>query len=101
MRGEVDVIPIQHDPVNRRFTLQNSAFEYEAPGDDIVFHLEVTPRYPNPLDRATCPLDSNGDFAADNPQYLETPGQFTERDETSRTFFKRALCERRRKAGGR
>lgn len=174
LQREVEVIPIQNDPVNRRFTLQNSAFEYDVSGDDIVFHREVPLRYPNPLDRSTYPLNSSGDFyeamemfttfirrdqlanpkltsipstgtwtrfgpwlpwmemgahegylvyhsrafkpvdgldglpqrlreyiAQDNPKYLEAPEKFTEPDETSWTFFKRTLDERRRKAAGR
>jgi hypothetical protein len=170
LQREVDVIPIQNDPVNRRYTAQNSNYSFNVSGDDIVFYREVPLRYPNPLDRATYPLNSSGDFyeamemfttfirrdqldnpkltsvpstgtwtrfgpwlpwmemgahqgylvyhsrafkpangleglpvrlreyiAKDNPKYLSAPEKFTEPDETSWTYFKKALDERRKK----
>jgi hypothetical protein len=174
LQREVEVIPIQNDPVNRRYTLQNANYSMDVSGDDIVFYREVPLRYPNPLDRATYGIHSSGDFyeamemfttfirrdqlenrkltsipstgtwtrfgpwlpwmemgahqgylvyhsrafkpangldglparlreyiAKDNPKYLEAPEKFTEPDETSWTFFKRSLDERRRKAAER
>lgn len=32
LQREVDVIPIQNDPVNRRFTVQESGYRYDASG---------------------------------------------------------------------
>ena len=62
LQREVEVIPIQNDPVNRRFTVQESGYRFDVSGEDIVFYREVPLRYPNPLDRATYPLNSSGDF---------------------------------------
>jgi hypothetical protein len=62
LQREVEVIPIQNDPVNRRFTVQNQTFQVMEEGDDVVFYREVPLRYPNVLDRATYPLHSSGDF---------------------------------------
>lgn len=174
LQREVEVIPIQNDPVNRRYTVENTNFKVDASGDDLVFYREVPLRYPNPLDRATYPLNSSGDFyeamemfttfirrsqlndprlssipapgtwtrfgpwlpwmemgahqgylvyhsrsfkpangldglptrlqeyiARDNPKFLSAPERFTEPDETSWTFFRKRLDERRKKAEGR
>jgi hypothetical protein len=60
LQREVEVVPVQNDPVNRRFTLQGSTFNYTEAGDDVIFHREVPLRYPNPLDRAGYPLYSSG-----------------------------------------
>jgi hypothetical protein len=171
LQREVEVLPIQNDPVNRRYTAQNSNYAYNVSGDDIVFYREVPLRYPNPLDRATYPLNSSGDFyeamemfttfirrgqlenpkltsvpstgtwtrfgpwlpwmemgahqgylvyhsrsfkpangldgipqklrdyiAKDNPKFLAAPEKFTEPDETSWTYFKKAFDERRKQA---
>lgn len=62
LQREVDVIPIQNDPVNRRFTTQNMTFQILEDGDDVIFYREVPLRYPNVLDRANYPLYSSGDF---------------------------------------
>lgn len=62
LQREVEVVPIQNDPVNRRFTLQNISFRINASGEDIAMYREVPLRYPNPLDRAGYPLHSSGDF---------------------------------------
>jgi hypothetical protein len=62
LQREVEVIPIQNDPVNRRFTVQSSNFNVMEDGDDVVFYREVPLRYPNVLDRANYPLQSSGDF---------------------------------------
>lgn len=59
---EVEVIPIQNDPVNRRFTIENTSFSVLESGDDIMFYREVPLRYPNPLDPATYPENSSGAF---------------------------------------
>mgnify|MGYP000063306566 CR=1 FL=1 len=174
LQRDVEVIPIQNDPVNRRYTIQNTSFNVNASGDDIVFYREVPLRYPNPLDRATYPVNSSGEFyeamemfttfvsraqlddprltsipgpgtwtrfgpwlpwmemgahqgylvyhsrsfkpangldgipaklreyiARDNPKYLSAPEKFTEPDETSWTFFKKKLDERRKQAAPR
>jgi hypothetical protein len=171
LQREVEVLPIQNDPVNRRYTAQNSNYSFDVSGDDIVFYREVPLRYPNPLDRATYPLNSSGEYyeamemfttfirrtqlenpkltsvpstgtwtrfgpwlpwmemgahqgyliyhsrsfkpangldgipqklrdyiAKDNPKFLSAPEKFTEPDETSWTFFKKAFDERRKKA---
>ena len=174
LQREVEVLPIQNDPVNRRFTVADSTFNVQVSGEDVVFFREVPLRYPNPLDRAKYPLHSSGDFyeaiemfntfarredlanpaltsvpstgswtrmgpwlpwmemglhpgfllyhsrslkpvdglegvplalreriARDNPKYLEAPAKFTSPDETSWTFFKKLIDERRRKADAR
>lgn len=174
LQREVEVLPIQNDPVNRRYTAQNGNYSYDLSGDDIVFYREVPLRYPNPLDRAGYPLNSSGDFyeamemfttfirrdqlenarltsipstgtwtrfgpwlpwmemgahqgylvyhsrsfkpanglagipqklrdhiARDNPKYLSAPEKFTEPDETSWTFFKKAIDERRKRSSER
>jgi hypothetical protein len=62
LQREVEVVPVQNDPVNRRFTVAGSTFNYTEAGDDVIFHREVPLRYPNPLDRANYPLYSGGDF---------------------------------------
>jgi Protein of unknown function (DUF1838) len=174
LQREVEVLPIQNDPVNRRYTAAAGNYSYDLNGDDIVFYREVPLRYPNPLDRATYPLNSSGDFyeamemfttfirrdqlenprltsipstgtwtrfgpwlpwmemgahqgylvyhsrsfkpadglagipqklrdfiARDNPKFLSAPEKFTEPDETSWTFFKKAFDERRKTTPGR
>lgn len=62
LQRDVEVVPIQNDPVNRRFTLQNISFRINATGDDVAMYREVPLRYPNALDRANYPLYSSGDF---------------------------------------
>jgi hypothetical protein len=62
LQRDVEVVPIQNDPVNRRFTLQNISFRINAFGDEVAMYREVPLRYPNPLDRANYPLYSSGDF---------------------------------------
>lgn len=62
LKRDVDVIPIQNDPVNRRFTIENTSFSVLESGDDVMFFREVPLRYPNPLDPATYPLNSSGEF---------------------------------------
>jgi hypothetical protein len=63
---EVDVIHIQNDPVNRRFTLDAEGrlpgIRYTANGDEIVFYREIPLRYPNALPRAEYPRHSHGDW---------------------------------------
>jgi hypothetical protein len=174
LQREVEVMPIENDPVNRRYTAQGGNYSYDLSGDDIVFYREVPLRYPNPLDRANYPLNSSGDFyeamemfttfirrdqlenarltsipstgtwtrlgpwlpwmemgahpgylvyhsrsfkpanglagipqklrdhiARDNPKYLTAPETFTEPDETSWTFFKKAIDQRRKRSSER
>ncbi len=62
LQREVEVIPIQNDPVNRKFTVQNATYKVMEQGDSITFYREVPLRYPNALDRAGYPLYSSGDF---------------------------------------
>jgi hypothetical protein len=165
---EVEVIPIQNDPVNRRFTVQNLSVKVLESGDELIFYREVPLRYPNPIDRTGYPRYSSGEFyeaiemfntfvrrsdlaardtsvastgswtrvgpwlpwmemglhaghlvyhsrsvkprnglegvprrlrdhiAAHHPKYLRAPERFTEPDETSWTFFKKALDARKR-----
>lgn len=62
LQREVEVIPIQNDPVNRRFTVENTTFSVLESGDDVMFYREVPLRYPNPLDPATYPENSSGEF---------------------------------------
>ncbi len=62
LQREVEVIPIQNDPVNRRFTVENTSFSILESGDDVMFFREVPLRYPNPLDPATYPQNSSGEF---------------------------------------
>jgi hypothetical protein len=62
LQREVRVVPIQNDPVNRRFTLANITFRIDEVGEDVAMYREVPLRYPNPLDRANYPLHSSGDF---------------------------------------
>lgn len=62
LKRDVEVIPIQNDPVNRRFTVENTSFSVLESGDDVMFYREVPLRYPNPLDPATYPLNSSGEF---------------------------------------
>jgi hypothetical protein len=62
LERDVEVIPIQNDPVNRRFTVGSSTFKVLESGDDVVFYREVPLRYPNALDRATYGRFSSGDF---------------------------------------
>jgi len=63
---EVDVIHIQNDPVNRRFTLDADGalpgIRYTQNGDEIVFYREIPLRYPNALPRAEYPRHSHGDW---------------------------------------
>lgn len=61
LEREVTVVPIQNDPVNRRFTLANITFRIDEVGDEVAMYREVPLRYLNPLDRATYPLYSAGD----------------------------------------
>ena len=173
LQREVDVVPIQNDPVNRRYTLANMNYDVMESGDAVIFFREVPLRYAHPLDRATYPLYSSGDFyeamemfnsyvsrrdidnarltsipntgswtrfgpwlpwmemgvhqgyliyhsrsvkpvngldgvpqrlrdiiARENPKFLTAPDKFVEPDETSWTFFKRVVEERRRAATG-
>ena len=62
LQRDVEVIPIQNDPVNRRFTVENTSFSVLESGDDVMFYREVPLRYPNPLDPATYPENSSGEF---------------------------------------
>jgi hypothetical protein len=62
LQREVEVVPIQNDPVNRKFTVSSSSYTYTEIGDEVIFHREVPLRYPNPLDRARYPLYSSGDY---------------------------------------
>jgi hypothetical protein len=63
LEREVEVLPIQNDPVNRKFVVgEGATYRHSAVGDDVVFYREVPLRYPNPLDRANYPLHSSGDF---------------------------------------
>ncbi len=63
LQREVEVLPIQNDPVNRKFVAgEGATYRYSAVGDDVVFYREVPLRYPNPLDRANYPVHSSGDF---------------------------------------
>jgi hypothetical protein len=63
MQRNVEVIPIQNDPVNRKFVAgEGATYKYWRVGDEIAFYREVPLRYPNPLDRANYPLYSSGDF---------------------------------------
>jgi hypothetical protein len=62
LKRDVEVIPIQNDPVNRRFTVENTSFSMLESGDDVMFYREVPLRYPNPLDPATYPQNSSGEF---------------------------------------
>jgi hypothetical protein len=58
----VDVLHIQNDPVNRRFTVENTNIGVMEAGDEVIFYREVPLRYPNPLPRAEFPRYSSGDF---------------------------------------
>jgi hypothetical protein len=59
----VEVIPIQNDPVNRKFKAgEGATYRHWNVGDNVVFYREVPLRYPNPLDRANYPQYSSGDF---------------------------------------
>lgn len=62
LQRDVEVIPIQNDPVNRRFTVENTNFSVLESGEDVMFYREVPLRYPNPLDPATYPENSSGEF---------------------------------------
>lgn len=62
LQRDVDVVPIQNDPVNRRFTVANISFRINESGDDVAMYREVPLRYPNPLDPANYPLYSSGEF---------------------------------------
>ncbi len=59
----VKVVPIQNDPVNRKFIAgQGTPIRQLVQGDNVIFFREIPLRYPNPLDRATYPLYSSGDY---------------------------------------
>ncbi len=63
MERTVAVVPIQNDPVNRKFVVgQGTPIRQLVQGDIVIFYREIPLRYPNPLDRATYPLYSSGDF---------------------------------------
>lgn len=62
LQRDVEVIPIQNDPVNRRFTVENTNFSMLESGDDVMFYREVPLRYLNPLDPVTYPQHSSGEF---------------------------------------
>ncbi len=60
---EVAVMPIQNDPVNRKFVAgEGATYRHWIVGNDVVFYREVPLRYPNPLDRTNYPQYSSGDF---------------------------------------
>lgn len=63
---EVEVIPIQNDPVNRSFVVDpangSTGIRFYEDGDWVVFYREIPLRYPNPLSRAAYPRHSSGDF---------------------------------------
>ncbi len=59
---EVRVLPIENDPVNRRFTIDRMTFKVLESGDQVIFYREVPLRYPNVLDREQYPRYSSGDF---------------------------------------
>jgi len=63
---EVDVIPIQNDPVNRSFVVDpatgSTGIQFYQDGDWVIFFREIPLRYPNPLSRAEYPRYSSGDF---------------------------------------
>jgi hypothetical protein len=75
LQREVEVVPIQNDPVNRRFTLANITFRIDEVGEDVAMYREVPLRYPNPLDRATYPLYS----ASDSYEAMEMFNTFVRR----------------------
>lgn len=62
LQREVEVVPIQNDPVNRRFLAANPSFKVMRSGDDVMFYREVPLRYPNPLDPQNYPQYSSGEF---------------------------------------
>ncbi|MBK6597779.1 MAG: DUF1838 family protein [Proteobacteria bacterium] len=63
MEREVEVVPIQNDPVNRKFIAgQGTPIRQMIAGDNVIFYREIPLRYPNPLDRENYPLYSSGDF---------------------------------------
>jgi hypothetical protein len=79
---DVEVIPIQNDPVNRRFvpaTVGN--IKVDELGDDIVFTRETLSRRPNPLTREKYARYSTGEFI--------------ESVELYQTFVSRKALERR------
>lgn len=63
---DVEVIHIQNDPVNFRYTVagQSGPFRvlYDDFGELIAFHREIPLRYPSALNRADYPLHSAGDW---------------------------------------
>ncbi|MEZ5475259.1 MAG: DUF1838 family protein [Steroidobacteraceae bacterium] len=63
LEREVEVVPIQNDPVNRKFIAgQGTPIRQMVSGDNVIFYREIPLRYPNPLDREHYPLYSSGDF---------------------------------------
>lgn len=62
LQREVEVVPIQNDPVNRRFLAASPSFKVMQSGDDVMFFREVPLRYPNPLDPQNYPEYSSGEF---------------------------------------
>ncbi|MEZ5459173.1 MAG: DUF1838 family protein [Steroidobacteraceae bacterium] len=62
LQRDVDVVPIQNDPVNRRFTVANINFRINQSGDTVAIYREVPLRYPNPLDPGNYPLYSSGEY---------------------------------------
>jgi hypothetical protein len=62
LQREVEVVPIQNDPVNRRFLAASPTFKVMQSGADVMFYREVPLRYPNPLDPKNYPEYSSGEF---------------------------------------
>lgn len=61
LQREVEVVPIQNDPVNRRFLAASPTFKVMQAGADVMFYREVPLRYPNPLDPKNYPEYSSGE----------------------------------------
>ena len=78
---DVEVIHIQNDPVNFRYTVdqQSGPFRvlYDDFGDLIAFHREIPLRYPSALSRKEYPLHSAGDWY----EAAELFNSFARRDE--------------------
>ncbi len=62
LQREVEVVPIQNDPVNRRFLAASPNYRVTQAGADVMFYREVPLRYPNPLDPKNYPEYSSGEF---------------------------------------